>query len=271
MERRNPQVENGYTKIANELLEVVVATPLPSRHKDLWWFVIRKTYGYNKKQDKISLSQFVKGTGIDRSGVCRIIKDLVAWRLLGKKGSISAIIKDYSQWIPQKRKLSSGVQDNRVVAQQPHTKESITKESITGSLKSSPVPYKKIDTNKIMWKDTPETFGEGAGLEPLGDLETPETTKNKQRIADTDRVIAAYDKIFAKEYRNDPKCIETILIPRKRNQIKYALKMYSADQLVKYLPYYFLDKRYDDQYHPLMTFLSTITLNKLKIAYEKDN
>src|SRR3990167_18530 len=131
MERGTPQLENGYTKIANEILEVVVRTPLPGRYKDIWWFVVRKTYGFRKKQDKISLSQFVRGTGIDRSSVCKIIKDLVAWRLLAKKGSIYAIIKDYSQWTTQIRKLSSGVENNLVVARTPHTKETITKEKNT--------------------------------------------------------------------------------------------------------------------------------------------
>ena len=119
-----------------------------------------------------------------------------------------------------------------------------------------------------MFKEKFETFGEGAGLEPLEDPVAKEKAALK---ADVDRVIAEYDKKHTEEWGKDPKYKERITIQRKRGQVKYALKLYSAEELVKYLPYYFLDKRYDDQYHPITTFLSTIILNKLKIAYEKDN
>ena len=129
MQRGTPQLENGYTKIANELLEAIINVSIPARHKDIWLFVVRKTYGFNKKSDVISLSQFQKGTRIDRSGVCRILKDLVAWGLLAKKGSIYAIIKDYSKWVVAWRPLGgSGVEDNQVVACAPPTKETLTKE-----------------------------------------------------------------------------------------------------------------------------------------------
>ena len=127
----NPQLENGYTRIANELLESILTTSIPARHKDVWWFVVRKTYGFQKKQDRISLSQFTRGTGIDRSGICKILKDLVAWKLLAKKGGVYSIIKDYPSWVVAQRPLvGSGVQDNQVVARAPHTKETMTKEII---------------------------------------------------------------------------------------------------------------------------------------------
>jgi phage replication O-like protein O len=126
------QLENGYTRIANELLEKMMVTSIPARHKDLWWFVVRKTYGFHKKQDVISLSQFQKGLRIDRSSVCRIIKDLVAWNLLGKIQGKYWIIKDYTKWVVAYRPLGgSGVGVNGVVAHSPHTKEMITKETNT--------------------------------------------------------------------------------------------------------------------------------------------
>lgn len=242
----SPQRENGYTSIANELLEVVVATPLPSRHKDLWWFVIRKTYGYNKKQDKISLSQFVRGTGIDRSGVCKIIKDLVAWRLLGKKGSIYAIIKDYSQWIPQKRKLSSGVADNRVVACTPHTKDNITKESIF---------TQKRKKQKTMFKEQDIITDEDDNI-----LEDKETKLRAEAQAGFDRFIQEYKKGYIKEIGDN---IPRYTIPTIRKSYKKVSELYTTEEMSELLPKFFATDFYKKTNWSPLTFLSERVLNHL--------
>lgn len=72
----NPQLENGYTRIANELLEAVAKFPFNGSQLRMIIFLWRKTYGYGKKADKISISQFVKGTGLSRSAVTKELKRL---------------------------------------------------------------------------------------------------------------------------------------------------------------------------------------------------
>ena len=92
--------------------------------------VIRKTYGYQKKADIISLSQFVRSTGLKRANVCRTIKSLVAKRLLYKEENLYKINKNWEEWVVAKRLPSSqnegGVVAKRlpkVVAKRLHTKE----------------------------------------------------------------------------------------------------------------------------------------------------
>lgn len=46
----NPQIENGYTKIANELLEALIQAELSGAEYRIVCFIIRQTYGYNQKQ-----------------------------------------------------------------------------------------------------------------------------------------------------------------------------------------------------------------------------
>lgn len=124
----SPQTENGYTRIANELLDVVVTLPLFDRKIRVWLFVLRKTYGYGKKEDYISLSQFMEGTKIDRSSICKTIKSLVANKTLLKRGSFYQINKNYDGWLVADTPLvGSGKYDNQVVAKLPHTKETIQK------------------------------------------------------------------------------------------------------------------------------------------------
>ena len=72
----SPQLENGYTKIANELIEATAKFPFNGSQLRMILFLWRKTYGWNKKIDKISLSQWSKGTGLSQRNICRELKNL---------------------------------------------------------------------------------------------------------------------------------------------------------------------------------------------------
>ena len=94
----NPQKENGFTAIANEVLEQLVKLRIPPSEKDILMLVIRKTYGYQKKQDRISLTQFELGTGLSRVTVVKALKNLSARGLLVKSGLLLGFNKNYETW-----------------------------------------------------------------------------------------------------------------------------------------------------------------------------
>jgi len=134
----NPQKENGNTQIANELYGALAQADLTSTEYKIILTVIRKTYGFNKKEDRISLSQFVEYTKISRSMICRAINKLVNRSILVKpntppKGQINTyrLNKDYNQWVVKQSilvnqiDLSSEPRDNRVVNLAGHTKDNI--------------------------------------------------------------------------------------------------------------------------------------------------
>lgn len=105
----NPQLENGHLKIANELIEAILAADLGRREQKVIWAVIRKTYGFNKKADAISNWQIAQLTGIDRAHVKRTIRDLVARNIVtaepsglyrhGIEVQRLAINKDHECWL----------------------------------------------------------------------------------------------------------------------------------------------------------------------------
>lgn len=95
----NVQVENGFTKIANEILEALVKVRLPPSEKDLIIFIIRKTYGYNKKEDRISLTQFEKATDLSRPTVVKALKNLIIRKMVVKVGLLLKFNKDYETWV----------------------------------------------------------------------------------------------------------------------------------------------------------------------------
>ena len=102
----SPQTENGHTKIANELLEQLVKTAILGSEFQIVLFVIRKTYGYQKKEDRISLTQFEKWTGLSRATVNKGLKNLVLRNILVKTAIPTyKFNKDWETWVVKPVKL----------------------------------------------------------------------------------------------------------------------------------------------------------------------
>ena len=138
----NPQKENGYTAIANEILDHLVLPGINGSEYRTVLFVLRKTYGFNKKQDRISLSQFEKATLMKRSHVVTTIKELVHKSILVKQNSLYSINKNWESWVvhkrvpsPQKHTKVVHKRSPKVVHKRVHTKDN-TKDNIQKTAKT---------------------------------------------------------------------------------------------------------------------------------------
>ena len=131
----NPQKENGHTDIANEIMEAMARTHWSGYEIQIILFLLRKTYGWHKKEDWISLSSFEKATGIDHTSICRTIKKLVQRKIIKKNKIKMSFNKNYEDWKGvaksplAKSSTGSGEIVNKPVAKSPLTKET-TKETI---------------------------------------------------------------------------------------------------------------------------------------------
>ena len=100
----SPQCENGYTRIANELLDALIRSRVPGQELRVLLAVIRKTYGFGKKEDRISYGQLAKMTGIARQRVMLLVRNCNHRRLLSvtiqgyRKAGIIQLNKDFDQW-----------------------------------------------------------------------------------------------------------------------------------------------------------------------------
>lgn len=100
----NPQLENGYLKIANELVEALSKTDLSGQEFRVLLSIIRKTYGFNKKSDHVSRSQFMELTGIDnKHRISQLTNNLYSKNIIDRKTQIGkttkfSINKNYSNW-----------------------------------------------------------------------------------------------------------------------------------------------------------------------------
>ena len=81
----DPQLEKGYTKIANEILEALAKIRIPGEARQILDVILRKTYGWGKKEDNISLSQFQKNTNLSKPNICRGINKLINMNIIIKK------------------------------------------------------------------------------------------------------------------------------------------------------------------------------------------
>jgi len=110
-----PQLEDGYTRIADELLEALAHTRIPGQARQIFDVIVRKTYGFSKKVDHISLSQFCLATGMGKTHVSRAINKLLSMNMIIKKDNghmiTYAINKHYSTWklLPKKVILSKKI------------------------------------------------------------------------------------------------------------------------------------------------------------------
>jgi len=94
----NPQKENGHIDIANEIGEALARTNLNKYESRYLWALWRKTYGWHKKEDIISNSQFVELTGIKKQHIWRTQQRLIQRKIVTKTGNKIAFQKDYTNW-----------------------------------------------------------------------------------------------------------------------------------------------------------------------------
>ncbi len=141
----NPQTEAGFVKIAtgkegNDILSALYSQPLSGREFRVVLCVIRSTWGYGKKVDWISYTQFEKKTGLNRSSVYRAIESLVAKRILVADKQLGKTFygfnKLFNEWLVADKQLvaeqhtTSCRTATQLVADKQPTKENITKENI---------------------------------------------------------------------------------------------------------------------------------------------
>ena len=98
-----PQLENGFLRLALEIEDALLLKIDTFRHEKVVRAIIRKTYGYNKKEDDITISQIAEMTGIHRNHVGKAIKELEQMRVInpvqaGKHGLILGLNKRHQEW-----------------------------------------------------------------------------------------------------------------------------------------------------------------------------
>ena len=94
----NPQAENGYVRLANELMEALSRINLASYEWRVLICILRLTYGWQKKFDCISISRIAQITRLPRPHICRAKKSLLQKNLLIENNGLIGPNKNYDSW-----------------------------------------------------------------------------------------------------------------------------------------------------------------------------
>lgn len=79
---QSPQLEKGYTRIANEILEAMARMKLSPTQYRIIFVVWRYTYGFQRKAHELSLTFISEATGCDFRQVQRELKKLIESEIL---------------------------------------------------------------------------------------------------------------------------------------------------------------------------------------------
>lgn len=113
----NPQKENGFLAVANEIVEALCQVQLSGTEQRLLWAIWRKTWGWQKKSDSIPIRRLKEMTNMKERLVWRglaglVLKNIVFKKL--KKDPASGLMfnvftfnKDYDSWRPPPDKIVS--------------------------------------------------------------------------------------------------------------------------------------------------------------------
>lgn len=96
--------KGGFVRIHHTILEVLATAPLRGQQFRCLMFLLRMTYGYNKKEVKISLSEWAKGAKMERHNVWRELQILVRCNVIygksngAKRAMTWGFNKYHEQW-----------------------------------------------------------------------------------------------------------------------------------------------------------------------------
>ena len=155
----SPQKENGYTPIANEILENIAKYPLNGTQHRIIDVVWRYTYGFNRKEHGLSETFISNATNIHRKQIQRELNELISCNMICvmknatfSASRILAFNKDYSQWVVANKFPGSKTEDtsNKLPGSQLDTH---TGSEIVPSPGSGLAPQERQYINTILNKD----------------------------------------------------------------------------------------------------------------------
>jgi phage replication O-like protein O len=102
----NPQKENGFTPIANEIMEKVFSSDFSSTQLKIVLLVLRYTYGFSRKKAEMSVAFITKAINVGSRQTQRELTKLIKQKVIkieekeiGTKSRVISFNKDYDTWL----------------------------------------------------------------------------------------------------------------------------------------------------------------------------
>ena len=166
----SPQKENGYTAIANEILDEIAKIQLNGTQARIILVIWRFTYGFQRKEHELSESFISRATDIHKKQIQRELNELIESKLIlvTKQATFNTsrvlkFNKNYSEW-----QLKRGEGTKKLPRNEKDTHTGSELAPSTGSEKDP--QERKIKENikeiyahfDLMWKMYPRKMGKGS-------------------------------------------------------------------------------------------------------------
>jgi len=203
----NPQVENGHTKIANELYEASFRVRIPIYDYIIWHCILRNTYGYHKKENWVSLSRISEMTGIQISNVARSKRNLLNNNMIITKDTNVGIQKDYTRW---KCKMATTISTDTIPT------DTVPKDTISRDT----IPT----DNKIISRDNKKISRDNKTVSV--EIDNKDNKDNiKENLKGEQQIISDIYKTFEDNYQK--------LTQEVSSQLNDLIDTYTADKVLK--------------------------------------
>lgn len=187
----SPQKENGYTPIASELLDAMCRLHLSGNEWSFVHALIRKTYGYQKKEDWVTNTQISKMTGMGSTRVSEVKKSLISENIVTENRNKISLQKDYMKW-GKLRKSVIKVTENRnsELRKTVYTIDTITIDNNSGK------PLKKM-----VWKNKQSDNDDDIpSIGDDGEIEKTQEALLKEKNEKVTKLIEWAEKIRGKKF-----------------------------------------------------------------------
>ena len=101
------QIPENSTPIINEIIEKLACVKMSNYEFNIIFAIIRKTYGWDKKEETIKTKQLADVTGIHKQHISRTLKRLVQRKIVTQIGYKIGINKSTSQWLELPKQVTN--------------------------------------------------------------------------------------------------------------------------------------------------------------------
>ncbi|EFR4886073.1 replication protein [Salmonella enterica] len=168
VERNVADLDDGYARLSNMLLEAYSGADLTKRHFKVVLAILRKTYGWNKPMDRITDSQLSEITKLPVKRCNEAKLELVRMNIIKQQGGMFGPNKNISEWrIPQNEGKSPKTRDKTSLklrecypSKQGDTKDTIQKKEIQDKNIMSESVLTKCEKSSGHHEETDKAFEE---------------------------------------------------------------------------------------------------------------
>lgn len=168
VERNVADLDDGYARLSNMLLEAYSGADLTKRHFKVLLAILRKTYGWNKPMDRITDSQLSEITKLPVKRCNEAKLELVRMNIIKQQGGMFGPNKNISEWrIPQNEGMSLKTGDKTSLnlrecypSKQGDTKDTIQKKEIQDKNTMSESVRTECEKSSDRHEDTDKAFEE---------------------------------------------------------------------------------------------------------------